>query len=176
MALTDKLTAIANAIREKTGKTESLTLDQMVTEITGIEVGGGGVAITTGTFTLSADSAKRYDVQHGLGAVPKVILCWVSDYETTAGYFTLGAGAYFDGVDVNAPVYAKSASATGNYCYPGAPYAPPITARMDGKTSQDGVFYQANANFFSIGDNNINTSSPLFKLHSGKTYIWVCVG
>lgn len=42
MALTDKLTAIANAIREKTGGTELLTLDQMPTEIAGIETGGGG--------------------------------------------------------------------------------------------------------------------------------------
>ena len=37
MALTDKLTAIADAIRGKTGQTASLTLDQMVTEIEGIE-------------------------------------------------------------------------------------------------------------------------------------------
>lgn len=42
MALTDKLTAIANAIREKTGGTELLTLDQMPTEIAGIETGGSG--------------------------------------------------------------------------------------------------------------------------------------
>ena len=41
MALTDKLTAIADAIRGKTGGTEALTLDQMPTEIAGIETGGG---------------------------------------------------------------------------------------------------------------------------------------
>lgn len=41
MALTDKLTAIANAIRSKTGKTDSLTLEQMPGEIEGIEAGGG---------------------------------------------------------------------------------------------------------------------------------------
>ncbi len=45
MALTDKLTAIADAIRTKTGKTGELTLDQMVTEITGIQGGGGGYSI-----------------------------------------------------------------------------------------------------------------------------------
>ena len=39
MALTDKLTAIADAIREKTGKTDSMTLEQMPTEIAGISVG-----------------------------------------------------------------------------------------------------------------------------------------
>ena len=40
MALTDKLTAIADAIRTKTGGTDTLTLDGMVTEIEGIETGG----------------------------------------------------------------------------------------------------------------------------------------
>lgn len=42
MALTNKLTAIADAIRGKTGKTEEMTLDQMATEIAGIVTGGGG--------------------------------------------------------------------------------------------------------------------------------------
>ena len=40
MALTDKLTAIANAIRTKTGRTDSLTLDQMASEIDNIQSGG----------------------------------------------------------------------------------------------------------------------------------------
>lgn len=42
MALTDKLTAIGDAIREKTGKEDLLTLDQMPVEIRSIETGGGG--------------------------------------------------------------------------------------------------------------------------------------
>jgi hypothetical protein len=36
MALTDKLTAIADAIRAKTGKTGALTLDNMPLEISNI--------------------------------------------------------------------------------------------------------------------------------------------
>ena len=40
MALTDKLTAIGNAIRTKTGGTDLLTLDQMPTEISNIQGGG----------------------------------------------------------------------------------------------------------------------------------------
>ena len=40
MALTDKLKAIANAIRNKTGKTAEMTLDEMPTQIESI-VGGG---------------------------------------------------------------------------------------------------------------------------------------
>lgn len=42
MAITDKLKAIANAIRSKTGKTEMLTLDDMPSEIEAIEATGGG--------------------------------------------------------------------------------------------------------------------------------------
>jgi surface protein len=40
MALTDKLTAIADAVREKTGKADEMTLDQMVVEIEDIQTGG----------------------------------------------------------------------------------------------------------------------------------------
>ena len=42
MALTDKLSAIGNAIRSKTGRTELLTLDAMPNEIASIQTGGGG--------------------------------------------------------------------------------------------------------------------------------------
>lgn len=41
MALTDKLNAIGDAIREKTGKTDKLTLDEMPNEIASIVSGGG---------------------------------------------------------------------------------------------------------------------------------------
>ena len=40
MALTDKLTAIADAIRDKTGGTDALTLDEMPGEIEAIQTGG----------------------------------------------------------------------------------------------------------------------------------------
>ena len=54
MALTNKLTAIGNAIRGKTGKTELLTLDQMPTEISNIQGGGTVEELTitsNGTYT-----------------------------------------------------------------------------------------------------------------------------
>lgn len=54
MALTDKLTAIANAIRSKTGKSDALTLEQMPGEIEGIQTGGGGAElIYETTFSLA---------------------------------------------------------------------------------------------------------------------------
>lgn len=56
MALTDKLTAIGNAIRSKTGSSELLTLDEMPQEIQSIQTGGGGDtaladSIVDGTIT-----------------------------------------------------------------------------------------------------------------------------
>lgn len=52
MALTDKLTAIADAIRSKTGKTDGMTLDQMATEISGIK---GGPSLDTCTVVVTTD-------------------------------------------------------------------------------------------------------------------------
>lgn len=51
MALTNKLTAIGDAIRAKTGKTDLLTLDQMPTEIAAIETGTGET--TTEKYNLN---------------------------------------------------------------------------------------------------------------------------
>ena len=48
MALTDKLTAIADAIRSKTGTTEPMTLDEMATAILNITTG----SVSSDTITL----------------------------------------------------------------------------------------------------------------------------
>lgn len=67
MALIDKLTAIAEAIRGKTGGTDPLTLEEMVSAIASIENSGGGVAdslitvetvIATESFTNGAGVAN----------------------------------------------------------------------------------------------------------------------
>lgn len=57
MALTDKLTAIGNAIRSKTGETELLTLDAMPAAIQGIETGG---EIPTEALTLTGDISYAF--------------------------------------------------------------------------------------------------------------------
>ena len=49
MALTDKLTAIADAIRSKTGTTEPMTLEEMATTIANITTG----SVPSDTITLS---------------------------------------------------------------------------------------------------------------------------
>lgn len=62
MALTDKLTAIADAIRGKTGKADGLTLDQMPTEIANIQTGGGSPRVIDHVVNLAVDvSVKAQD-------------------------------------------------------------------------------------------------------------------
>lgn len=60
MALTNKLAAIADAIREKTGGSDLLTLDGMVTAIDGIQTGGGGGGFPNGTEWTLIDSTSKY--------------------------------------------------------------------------------------------------------------------
>lgn len=52
MALTNKLSAIGDAIREKTGKSDLLTLDQMPTEIASIQGEGGSTGGETKYYQL----------------------------------------------------------------------------------------------------------------------------
>ena len=59
MALTDKLTAIGNAIRGKTGGTDLLTLDGMVTAINGIST-GGGTTLPEEAYVIKGDCNYRF--------------------------------------------------------------------------------------------------------------------
>lgn len=68
MALTDKLVAIANAIRAKTGETEQMTLDQMATAIAGI-AGGGIEGAAGGKFTWNGNYPVQCDCS-GMDSAP----------------------------------------------------------------------------------------------------------
>lgn len=63
MALTEKLTNIGNAIREKTGKTELLTLDEMPKEIGSISGGGGDNATLLSFVDRTATSITAQDLK-----------------------------------------------------------------------------------------------------------------
>ena len=83
MALTDKLTNIADAIREKTGSTRTMNLEEMAAAIAGITGGGGaGLTYDMGEFVLDADTKalKSPSIPHNLGEVPEFILVWTDDF------------------------------------------------------------------------------------------------
>lgn len=58
MALTDKLTAIGDAIRGKTGGTDLLTLDGMVTAINGIST--GGATLPPEAYVITGDCSNLF--------------------------------------------------------------------------------------------------------------------
>ena len=69
MALTNKLSAIGDAIREKTGKTDLMTLDEMPVEISAITTGGGEIepiVLTTDTnYACAGKVASAYIKNYG---------------------------------------------------------------------------------------------------------------
>ena len=52
MAITNKLTAIGDAIRNKTGSNNTMKLDEMVTEISNISVGSGSSSVDNKTYIV----------------------------------------------------------------------------------------------------------------------------
>lgn len=87
MALIEKLTNIANAIRGKTGGTDPLTLDGMVAAIAGIEAGGA-----SGIYMAKITPASYLDkltITHNLGTTNILyVAAWA---ETLGGIVPDGA-------------------------------------------------------------------------------------
>ena len=104
MALTDKLTAIADAIRAKTGDTAKMTLDGMVEAIAGIEAGGGlpenmnaFLFTLTESYTSSAEGWELV-IPHGLNTVPAFAVAMRTTPVQTAADFR----GWFGDAGVNA--------------------------------------------------------------------------
>ena len=93
----DKLKAIANAIRTKTGKTEMLSLDEMPSEIEGIETGGGsGEDLVTQILMRTITSYSNHEITtlgsnafNGCGNLSKLD---IPNVVTMAGYGVAGTG------------------------------------------------------------------------------------
>ena len=85
-ALDGKLTAIADAIRSKTGGTASLTLDDMTTAINGITTGGpgnGDPAFRSGSFTPAENTTS---MTLDVGAADwNYLMVWTDDTVTGTG-------------------------------------------------------------------------------------------
>lgn len=96
MALTDKLTAIANSIRSKTGGTEQLSLDGMATAINGITVGGGSDDTPKG---LIERSITEVVVPNGATKIGKYAFYYYTGLKKITipeGVKTIEANAFYD--------------------------------------------------------------------------------
>lgn len=120
MALIDKLSAIAEAIRDKTGKEESMTLEQMVTEI-------GAIDTQAKTYILVDDDGNEYaavlvdepveitatanDIRLGTTAVTRDGVTEgtkrIPSYETEEGYKLIPDGHEFKLTGIDKYDYTK---------------------------------------------------------------------
>ena len=76
--------AIANAIREKNGLTDTYTISQMAAAISAIEAGGGGLPSgwATGEFTFAENATgNNVEITHGLGKIPNHIFIYTTATE-----------------------------------------------------------------------------------------------
>lgn len=92
MALIEKLTNIADAIRNKTGSTAEMTLDAMTEAIAGIEAGGGASGIYMAKIT-PAEYLGDLTITHNLGTTDILyVAAWAEsfgDYDTSQDLGTI---------------------------------------------------------------------------------------
>lgn len=167
MALTDKLTNIADTIRSKTGGTDLLTLDQMVTEIENLQIGIGGYKVEFGSFTPASNTGTNgYIVNHSLGKIPSIIAFYTDtmmrDYYNKAGvsmavinsngFVASGSGGTDMLISGDTTYRGNSSSRYGNIC---------------------NAIREASSTYFKIGYNRNYTSKVGCK--AGVTYYWVAI-
>ena len=121
MALTDKLTAIGNAIRTKTGGTGLLTLDQMATEIANIQGGGGGGG-SWSTATITAPTTtynKTFDISNYVSDDNKNWMLFLSatyssSYSWETAFIAPFLSELYDSTKTYGLIYTKSRNNNGS--------------------------------------------------------------
>lgn len=161
MSVNEKMTAIADAIRWKTGKTEEMTLDQMATEIGAIETGASlpGVSnITYGEFTPASD-VSTITIEHGLGEKPHLVALWATG-EKKPAQFSMSIFAQPKGsVSLQQSSYYNVAlDNSGNTFYADSNY-----------TSRGGIS-SADSTSFTVAE-----GQTVKYLTAGTTYCWLAI-
>ena len=154
-------------------------LDGMASLIESIEAGGSGAKVAFGTFTLSEtkDTTGTFEVEHGLGVVPDIVLvslCNVQyssktyESDTVFGIRT-GTKSAFGNMSSQKMVNKKNSTSGNNASY----YFNVSNATVDSGIDIDNTAYNIN-----------NADSSKFLLatsankiyYSGRTYYWLAVG
>ena len=114
MALIEKLNAIGEAIRSKTGKTDKMTLEQMPTEIANIE-GGGGI-----TLDDIASKAIEGDVVLNVTSIGSYTFHGCSKITSLSAPNVTAVGAYaFQYCNKLAVLDAPNLTKMGSYAFSG---------------------------------------------------------
>ncbi len=164
MSVKSKLTAIADAIRSKSGSTDALTLDGMAAAIAALTTGGGVpdglTAIDCGTYTPSNPYATYSTFNHDLGCVPKGFIIYDSvGFTSKQTDEPLVFGVQLDVPSYNYGYESGKAVNTCVYCSTGGGFGhstlPSSVTRM---------FTATNVTF---------TNSNGTHIRSGRTYNWI---
>ena len=101
--ITNAKAAIKTAIEGK-GVTvpDGTLLDGMASLIESIEGGLAGCTIKSGSFTPASDPTYGYTVTHGLGKIPDVFVCWISqNFTPPSAYSRYLCGIYSNSLNIN---------------------------------------------------------------------------
>lgn len=178
MALTDKLNAIGDAIREKTGKTNKFTLDEMPNEITSIETGGGGTTPANPIIEpLEVTVNGTYTAPNGVdGYSPVTVNVSIPDgYIVPSGTKTITENGTHDAreyesVSVNVPIpdgYIKPSGTlniTENGTYDVTEKVSAVVSIpeqeivLQNKTIEENGTYSADAGYDGLGQVTVNVS------------------
>lgn len=161
MSVNSKMTAIADAIRAKTGGTEKLTLDGMASAIAGISADSSGgielpsfiTEINFGTFSY-ASTTGSISVEHGLSAKPTGFAVWRGAVSSNPGV------AYINAAYGHSYKYFNTSSG-------GAFYG--TTWVLCGSTSTNLGNYSADATSFDL----YSSSYTYMNAQAGVTYYWI---
>lgn len=170
--LIEKLTAIGDAVREKTETTDALTLDAMAEAIAALETGGGS-QIYTETFTFAIDDLA-YQVFPGFGKCPNIMAYQCVDgFDVTytsnpikysASMFVTGDG---EADNITGGYRWKSASSTSLPSNSGLYAKKEISQNYPAKydSSSDKVTFTAYSS---------TSSTTAYYFQAGATYVFVC--
>ena len=157
------LTAIAEAIRSKTGESDPVAVADMAEKISGIA--GGGLVINGGVFT---GNGGIYTLEHGLGVAPDMI----------ALYFVYGLTATAYLVESGYAISVKVKNQSGFKTYGEISYRNgTVTSR---KSNNNGIDAVGADNYHFIHDANdetIQIGSDGFGTYTGENgYYWMAIG
>ncbi len=137
MAIIDKISAIADAIRSKTGTTDTMTLAQMPDLINGIQT-GGDISYHIEEQTLENDSASLDTSRTYLDGIPSVYISYSAFAESVVSSSTSGhlcAIHILESQTSSSATYSKwtwhyNTGTSKNY----APYVQTVTVNTDSTT------------------------------------------
>lgn len=167
MSINTEMTALANAIRSKTGLTDTLSIAEMTTAVGNIQIGGGDIDLTGVTVTadkllegivaINATGSKvTGTIQTVTAAVSGDNVVVPAGFHAEAKSFPVSGGADVSGVTVTASDMLKGKIAVGSDGQQIVGSIETVTASKSGDTVTVPAGFHAEEQTFDIGGAEID--------------------